>query len=93
MIPLITGGLFCLALLYHGLAGLVAPATLVFYGLALVNASKYTLHDIRNVGYCEIVLGLASLFFLGYGLEVWVIGFGILHIIYGSLMYWKYERV
>ncbi len=93
LIPLVTGGIFCLGLFYHGLFGLLAPTTLVFYGLALVNASKYTLHDIRNLGYCEIALGLLSLFFLGYGLEVWVIGFGILHIIYGSLMYWKYERV
>lgn len=92
MIPLVTGGIFCLGLFYHGFFGFLAPTTLVFYGLALVNASKYTLDDIRNLGYCEIVLGLVSLFFLGYGLEVWVIGFGILHIIYGSLMYWKYER-
>lgn len=92
MVPLITGGIFCLGLFYHGFFGFLAPTTLVFYGLALVNASKYTLHDIRNLGYCEIILGLLSLFFLGYGLEVWVIGFGFLHIIYGSLMYWKYER-
>lgn len=92
IIPLVTGGIFCLGLFNHGLFGLLAPTTLVFYGLALVNASKYTLTDIRNLGYCEIVLGLLSLFFLGYGLEVWVIGFGFLHIIYGSLMYWKYER-
>lgn len=92
-IPLAAGGIFCLGLFYHGFFGLLAPTTLVFYGLALVNASKYTLNDIRNLGYCEIILGLLSLFFLGYGLEVWVIGFGILHIIYGSLMYWKYERV
>ena len=92
LIPLVAGGIFCLGLFYHGLFGFLAPTTLVFYGLALVNASKYTLTDIRNLGYCEIVLGLISLFFLGYGLEVWVIGFGFLHIIYGSLMYWKYER-
>lgn len=92
MIPLFTGGLFCLALLYHGLAGLVAPATLVFYGLALVNASKYTLHDIRYLGISEIILGLISLYLLGYGLEFWAIGFGILHIVYGISMYIKYER-
>ncbi len=91
-VPLATGGIFCLGLFYHGFFGFLAPTTLVFYGLALVNASKYTLNDIRNLGYCEIILGLLSLFFLGYGLEVWVVGFGILHIIYGSLMYWKYER-
>jgi len=53
MIPLATGGIFCLGLFYHGFFGFLAPTTLVFYGLALVNASKYTLHDIRNLGYCE----------------------------------------
>ena len=92
LIPLVTGGIFCLGLFYHGFFGFLAPTTLVFYGLALVNASKYTLNDIRNLGYCEIILGLIALFYIGHGLEFWVIGFGFLHIIYGSLMYWKYER-
>ncbi|MEM6316181.1 MAG: hypothetical protein AAF960_00840 [Bacteroidota bacterium] len=92
LIPLITGGIFCLGLFYHGFFGFLAPTTLVFYGLALINASKYTLDDVRSLGYCEIVLGLLALFYPGYGLEVWTIGFGFLHIIYGSLMYWKYER-
>lgn len=92
-IPLIVGGIFCLALFYHGYRGLIAPATLIFYGLALVNASKYTLNDVRYLGISEIILGLISLFLLGYGLEFWAIGFGILHILYGTLMYFKYERV
>ena len=91
-IPLMAGGFFCLALLKHGLVGLIAPTTLVFYGLALVNASKYTLHDIRYLGILEIVLGLVASFLLGYGLEFWAIGFGVLHIVYGLLMYFKYER-
>lgn len=90
-IPLAAGGLFCLALIYHGLIGLIAPSMLVFYGLALINASKYTLHDIRYLGYSEIVLGVLGLFFLGYGLDLWAIGFGLLHIIYGTMMYYKYE--
>ncbi len=90
-IPLATGGLFCLALLYHGFIGLIAPSTLLFYGLALVNGSKYTLNDIRNLGLLEIALGLISMVFIGYGLEFWAIGFGVLHIIYGILMYNKYE--
>ncbi|MEL6866144.1 MAG: hypothetical protein AAFP19_17075 [Bacteroidota bacterium] len=91
LIPLVSGGIFCLALIYHGFFGLVAPATLIFYGLALVNASKYTLSDIRYLGFSEIILGLIALFFIGYGLEFWSIGFGFLHIIYGSVMYFKYE--
>ena len=92
LIPLASGGLFCIALLYHGVIGLVAPATLIFYGLALINASKYTFNDIRYLGICEIVLGVISSFFIGYGLLCWAIGFGVLHIVYGAVMYFKYER-
>lgn len=92
MIPLVAGGLFSLILAHHGLFGLIAPATLIFYGLALLNASKYTLTDIRNLGMLEIVLGLLSAYFVGYGILFWAIGFGVLHIIYGSLMYFKYDR-
>lgn len=90
-VPLITGGFFCVGLLYHHLFVLISPATLIFYGLALVNAEKYTLTDIKYLGYCEIILGLASLFFLGWGLVFWAFGFGILHIVYGIVMYKKYK--
>lgn len=91
-IPLVSGGLFCLILLKHDIIGLVAPATLIFYGLALINASKYTLNDIRYLGICEITLGLMASLFIGYGLLFWAIGFGVLHIIYGTAMYLKYEK-
>ena len=90
-IPLITGGLFCAALLYHGLFGLVAPCTLIFYGLALLNASKFTLDEIRWLGISEIILGLIACWFVGYGITFWALGFGMLHIIYGLLMYLRYE--
>ena len=92
LIPLAAGGLFCFVLLYHGLIGLIAPATLLFYGLALLNASKYTLNDIRYLGISQIVLGLVASVYIGYGLLFWAVGFGILHIIYGTAMYYKYER-
>lgn len=92
LLPLVSGGLFCLVLLYHGLVGLIAPATLIFYGLALINASKYTLNDIRYLGICEIILGLVSSIFIGYGLIFWALGFGVLHIVYGFVMYFKYEK-
>ncbi len=90
-IPLVVGGIFCLALYREGQILLIAPATLVFYGLALVNGSKYTLNDIRYLGLSEIGLGIIGLFFPGYGLELWAIGFGVLHIVYGLLVYKKYE--
>lgn len=91
-IPLAAGGIFCLALLLRGDIALIAPSTLLFYGIALLNASKYTFNDIRYLGICQILLGLISSFYVGYGLLFWSIGFGVLHILYGSLMYFKYER-
>ena len=92
VIPLLAGTGFVLAMLKYDEWRFVAPACLIFYGLALVNASKYTLTDIRYLGYCEIVLGLVNMFFIGYGLYFWAAGFGVLHIIYGAAMWWKYER-
>lgn len=93
-LPLFTGGFFILALLitHPYAARLVAPACLIFYGLALVNASKYTYTDIRFLGICEIILGLIAVFYVGYGLYFWAFGFGVLHIFYGLIMYFKYER-
>ena len=92
IIPLLTGAVFCLALYYHAQSEFVAPATIVFYGLGLVNASKYTFNDIRMLGILEIILGSIALFYPKYGLEIWGLSFGILHIIYGILMYYKYEK-
>ncbi len=91
-IPLLVGAAFLAALVQYGTFGLVAPGCLLFYGLALINASKYTLAEIRYLGFSEIVLGLISLCFVGYGLYFWAVGFGLLHIAYGSYMYIKYER-
>ena len=92
LIPLVTGGLFSLILIYHGLFAFIAPSMLLFYGMALINASKFTLHDIKYLGLIELVLGLISALYLGYGLLFWTIGFGLMHIVYGAIMYFKYER-
>ena len=91
-IPLATGGAFCAILVYHNLLFLVAPATLVFYGLALLNGSKYTFGEIRYLGILEIAIGLVASVFVGYGLMFWTFGFGVLHVVYGALLYFKYER-
>lgn len=92
LIPLVAGGLFVLSMLQHNEWRFVAPGCLVFYGVALINAGKYTLRDIHYLGITEIILGLIATQFLGYGLYFWAIGFGVLHIIYGFIMWWKYER-
>lgn len=91
-IPLLVGGIFLLKLMEYQVFGLVAPGCLIFYGLALVNASKYTLSEIKYLGYCQLVLGIISLWFVGYGLYFWALGFGVLHIVYGTFMWRKYDQ-
>ncbi len=91
-IPLLTGGTFLLILLYHGYYGLIGPGTLVFYGLALVAASQHTYGDVKWLGLCDIGLGLLAAAMPGYGLIFWTIGFGVLHILYGTIMHFKYDR-
>lgn len=92
LIPLVSGGLFVIGLIYHADWEYVAPSCLIFYGLALVNASKYTLTDIRYLGLLEIALGCVSMYYPHEGLYFWAGGFGVLHIVYGLIMWWKYER-
>ncbi len=89
--PLTTGGIFILILLSNGHFGIVGPACLIFYGLALINASANLYEEVRYLGYSEIILGLISASLPGYGLLFWAIGFGLLHIIYGSVMYKRYD--
>lgn len=91
-IPFVTGGIFAVLLLRHEIYGLIVPITLIFYGLACVNASKYTLRDVRYLGITQIILGLFAVEFSGYGLFFWIMGFGICHILYGTMMYFKYDR-
>ncbi len=91
-IPLITGGVFCLILIYQYFDWLVLPSMLVFYGLALLNAGKFTLSEIKWLGVSEIALGLASMLFLNDAIYFWGAGFGLLNIIYGLVMYFKYEK-
>jgi len=91
-IPLVTGGIFALLLLEKGLYEIIAPITLLFYGLGCVNASKHTFRDVRYLGITLILIGLIATYFEGYGLVFWALGFGVCHIIYGSMMYFKYDR-
>jgi hypothetical protein len=91
-IPLAAGGLLILILLSKGLIFLAAPISLIFYGIALYNASKFTFEVLKYLGLIQIMLGLAGACFPGYGLLLWAVGFGAFHIAYGTYMHFKYER-
>ena len=91
LIPLVVGGLYILIILNQQKYGQAGALMVIFYGLALINASKYSIGDIRYLGFAEIVLGLTAALFPGYGFWLWVLGFGFLHIIYGTWMHFKYD--
>lgn len=91
-VPLVAGGLLILILISKGLIGFLAPFTLIFYGLALYNASKFTYEEVKILGFIEIALGLISSYLVDYGLVIWALGFGVVHIIYGIYMHYRYER-
>jgi len=92
IIPLVAGGIFSLVLLYNGNIGYVASTTLIFYGLALINASKFTADEIHYLGICEVIIGLLAAVYLYHGIYWWTIGFGVCHIIFGLIMYVKYDK-
>jgi len=91
-VPMLAGAVYLFREIQFGNYGLVAPGCLIFYGLALINASKYTLGEVRYLGYCQVLLGIINCWFVGYGLYFWALGFGVLHIVYGTVMWMKYER-
>jgi hypothetical protein len=91
-VPLLAGGLLLIRLIQLGQYGLAAPCCLIFYGLGLVNAGKYTLSEVSYLGYAQLLLGIGSLWAPAYGLYFWAAGFGIFHIVYGLVMWARYER-
>ena len=91
-IPLFSGGIFAILLIRKEYYGLIAPIMLLFYGMACLNASKYTLRDVRYLGITQIVLGLLAVEFSGFSLYFWMLGFGLCHIVYGTMMHLKYDR-
>jgi len=92
IVPLSVGGIFGLILVKQAYFGLVAPITLIFYGLSLINASKYTYGTVYYLGLAEVIIGLLAAIYPGNGLYFWAFGFGVLHILYGTIMYFKYDK-
>ncbi|MFM2385516.1 MAG: hypothetical protein RL660_273 [Bacteroidota bacterium] len=90
--PMCVGAIMCLVFMLHRHYAYVAPSLLIFYGLGLVHGSKYTLGEVRYLGYVNVALGCINLFLNHYSLLLWTLGFGVAHIVYGLLMWYRYER-
>lgn len=91
-LPMLAGGIVCISILMHEYYDILASVMLLFYGLALVNTSKFTYSSVAWLGYAFICLGAVDCFWAGHSLLFWTIGFGGFHILYGILFYLHYER-
>ncbi|MFK8039403.1 MAG: hypothetical protein AB8B74_14005 [Crocinitomicaceae bacterium] len=91
-LPLVFGGIFTIVLADNQLYQLAGAATLLFYGMSLLNASKYLNIEIKYLAISEMILGVLASLFLSNVMLFWALGFGVLHILYGSIMYFKYDR-
>lgn len=89
---LITAAIFLFFLLHRSYITMLAPTCLIFYGLSLINISNLTLTEVRHLGISVLVIGLISLFFPGNGLLFWALGFGFMHILYGFIMWYNYDK-
>jgi hypothetical protein len=90
-IPLIAGGFFVMILYMGNQWSLIVPAMLIFYGLSLINAGKFTYNEVFYLGLAELLTGFLASFFQGFPLLFWILGFGFLHIAYGLIVYRKYK--
>lgn len=91
IIPLFAGGAIILIFVFKGFYEFAAPGCLIFYGLALINAAKFTRQEIFYMGLIQVLLGILAATFPSIGLLLWALGFGVIHIIYGAVMYFRYE--
>lgn len=92
MVPLAFGGLFLAGMFYQRLYDFIPPTILMIYGFSLLNASKYVHIELKYLALCELALGILAIFMLHWNFTLWIIGFGILHVLYGTIMYFKYDR-
>ncbi len=91
-ILLIPSALYVLILiLKHDFVG-AGSLMLFFYGASLINASHNTFKEIKTLGLIEMVLGILIILYPEFTFWLWLIGAGIVHIIFGIYMYFKHEN-
>lgn len=91
-VPLVAGGVLCLALVLQGHYGLTSSIMLIFYGLALIACHHFTYPALGLLGYAELLLGLADCFVATHALLFWTVGFGVLHVLFGIYLIIKSRR-
>ena len=72
---------------------MAALMSLIFYGVALLHRSHFTLTDIKYISIVKVILGLTAIKWIQYSVFIWGIGFGIVHIGYDLYIYLQYDQI
>ena len=91
LVPLAAGGLFVLFTIKTVPANVTAASTLIFYGVAMMSAGKFTFGEIHWLGVLEVVTGLVCILLPQWTIFIWAAGFGVIHICYGLFMHLRYK--
>ncbi|MBA4304972.1 MAG: hypothetical protein C0424_12155 [Sphingobacteriaceae bacterium] len=91
-VPLLTGGMLLLAFTWLGAFSLLLPISLLFYGITLYQAGPVTYTALRILGLLNLALGFLALLLPEHAMLFWAAGFGLLHIVYGLFIHFRYEK-
>ena len=91
-LPNIVGAIFIMRLVLTANYGYIVPSALIFYAISLINIRRFTTGEVALLGYLLLLLGVVNLWMQGWGILFFGFGFGVLHVIYGIVTFFLYER-
>lgn len=90
--PILIGLVFVLILYFNNEYNYLLALLLVFYGIGLLNAGFTTNNLVKPLGYIQVTFGLICAIKYDYTFWFFAIGFGIVHLVYGSIVYFKIDK-
>ena len=86
--PVMVGGVLTWALAWREQFELLPAVWLLLYGAGIIAGGMYSVRVVPIMGGLFFMLGLLALFLPGNLLLA--LGFGVLHIVFGSIIAWRY---
>ncbi|MEM7417422.1 MAG: hypothetical protein AAF389_18165 [Gemmatimonadota bacterium] len=89
--PLAAGGVLTIALVRAGAFDLLPGMWLLLYGAAIVTGGSHSVRSIPFMGAAFMAAGVGALLTPASWGDVWMaVGFGVLHIVFGALIWRKH---